>query len=64
MKELIGEYGFVMKQLTQIKEEAEMMKHLAWSQNSEPMKSKTNAQYGEGMAEFLAQAMKAFYEKT
>lgn len=61
VKELIGEYGFVMKQLTQIKEEAEMMKYLAWFQNSEPTKSKTDSKYGEGTAEFIAQAIELFY---
>ena len=64
VKELIGEYGFVMKQLTQIKEEAGMMEHMAWFQNSEPTKSKIDNQYGEGTAEFIAQAIDAFYKKT
>ncbi len=63
VKELIGEYGFVMKQLTQVKEESGMMKYLAWFQNSEPAKSKIDGQYGEGTAEFIAQAMEAFYGK-
>ena len=61
VKELIGEYGFVMKQLTQVKEEAGMMKYLAWFQNSEPTKSKIDKQHGEGVAEFIAQAVEAFY---
>ena len=61
VKELIGEYGFVMKQLTQVKEEAGMMKYLAWFQNSEPTKSKIDKQHGEGTAEFIAQAVEAFY---
>ena len=64
VKELIGEYGFVMKQLTQIKEEAGMMEHMAWFQNSEPTKSKIDNQYGEGTAEFIARAIAAFYKKT
>lgn len=61
VKELIGEYGFVMKQLTQIKDEAEMMRRLAQLQNAEPAKSKTDEQYGEGTAAFIAQAIEAFY---
>ena len=61
VKELIGEYGFVMKQLTQIKEESGMMKQLAWFQNSEPTKSKIDRQHGEGTAEFIAQAIWTFY---
>lgn len=61
VRELVGEYGFIMKKLTQIKEEAEMMKYLAWFQNSEPTKSKVDSKYGEGTAEFIAQAIEAFY---
>ncbi len=61
VKELIGEYGFVMKQLTQVKEESGMMKYLAWFQNSEPTKSKIDKRHGEGTAEFIAQAIEAFY---
>ena len=61
VKELIGEYGFVMKQLTQVKEEAGLMKYLAWYQNTDPTKSKTDTQYGEGTAEFIAKAIEVFY---
>ena len=61
VKELVGEYGFVMKQLTQIKEESGMMKYLAWFQNTEPTKSKIDKQYGEGAAEFISQAIESFY---
>lgn len=38
-----------------------MMKYLAWFQNTEPTKSKIDKQYGEGAAEFIAQAIEAFY---
>ena len=61
VKELVGEYGFVMKQLTQIKEESGMMKYLAWFQNTEPTKSKIDKRYGEGTAEFISQAIETFY---
>ncbi len=63
VKQLIGEYGFVMKQMTQVKDETGMMRYLAWFQNSEPTKSKTDNQYGEGTAEFIEQAIWAFYGK-
>ena len=61
VKELVGEYGFVMKQLTQIKEESGMMKYLAWFQNTEPTKSKIDKRYGEGTAKFISQAIETFY---
>ena len=61
VKEIIGEYGFVMKQLTQIKDETGLMQHLAWFQNSEPTKSKIDKQHGKGTAAFIAQAITAFY---
>ncbi|MCI8335972.1 MAG: MerR family transcriptional regulator [Peptococcaceae bacterium] len=61
VKEIIGEYGFIMKQLTQIKDETALMKYLAWFQNSEPTKSKIDKQHGEGTAAFIAQAITAFY---
>lgn len=64
VKELVGEYGFVMKQLTQIREEAGMMRHLAWFQNSEPAKTKIDRQYGEGTAEFIERAIEAFYKEA
>ena len=62
VKQIIGEYGFVLKQVTQVKEEAKMMEYMASFQNSEPTKSKTDKQYGEGTAEFIARAIEAFYK--
>ncbi len=61
VKEIIGEYGFVMKQCCQIKEERGLMLANAHLYRSEPTKKKTDKIYGEGAAEFFAQAIEAFY---
>ena len=63
VKQLIGEYGFVMKQITQVEDETGLMQYLAWFQSAEPTKSKTDNQYGEGTAEFMKRAIEAFYGK-
>lgn len=61
VKEIIGEYGFVMKQLSQVKEEKEMMLSLAKSYHDELVKNQTDTKYGEGTAAFFADAIKTFY---
>ena len=62
VKELVGKYGFVMKQFSQIKNEQELMLSIAHSYRGTLMKSKMDEKYGEGAAEFFAQAMEAFYK--
>jgi len=64
VKEIVGEYGFVMKQLSQMKEERECMLATARFYRNEPSKSKTDEMYGEGAAEFFAEAIEAFYERS
>lgn len=63
VKELVGEYGFVMKQLTQVRDESGMMRYLAWFQNSEPARSRLDGKYGAGTAGFIARAVQMFYNK-
>lgn len=63
VKEIVGEYGFVMKQFSQIKEERGMMLANARFYRNEQMKSRTDEKYGEGAAEFFAGAIEAFYNK-
>lgn len=63
VKEIVGEYGFVMKQFSQIKEERGMMLANARFYRNEQMKSRTDEKYGEGAAEFFARAIEAFYNK-
>lgn len=62
VKEIIGEYGFVMKQLCQLKDEKEMMLSLAQSYRNEQMKANTDEKYGDGAAQFFMQAIETFYK--
>ena len=61
VKEIVGEYGFAMKQFSQIKDEQEMMLAVARSYRDGIWKSKIEARYGEGSAEFFARAIETFY---
>ncbi len=62
VKEIIGEYGFVMKQFCQVKEEKEMMLSLAQTYHNEQVKANTDARYGDGAAQFFMQAIETFYK--
>jgi DNA-binding transcriptional MerR regulator len=62
VKEVIGEYGFVLKQICQLKEEAGMMLALAASYRNERIRTLTDEKYGSGAAEFFADAIETFYK--
>ena len=62
VKEIIGEYGFVMKQLYQLKDEKGMMLSHAQSYCNEKVKTATNEKYGNGAAQFFMQAIETFYK--
>ncbi len=62
VKEMIGEYGFVMKQFCQVKEEKEMMLSLAQTYRNEQVKVNTDEKYGDGTAQFFMQAIETFYK--
>ena len=64
VKEIVGEYGFVMKQFSQIKDEKELMLATARSYRNEPYKSNLDQKYGEEAAEFFARAIEAFYSEN
>ena len=64
VREIVGEYGFVVKQLSQMKEEREGMLATARFYRNEPSKSKLDETYGEGAAEFFAEAIEAFYGRS
>lgn len=51
-----------MKQFSQIKEEQGFMMAQAQYYRNERIKSMTDKKYGEGTADFLAQAIEAFYK--
>lgn len=63
VKEVIGEYGFVMKQMLRIKDEKELMCETAqlYKTNCQ-MKEAFDAEYGEGMADYFAKAVLEFYK--
>ncbi|MCI2105504.1 MAG: MerR family transcriptional regulator [Intestinimonas sp.] len=61
VKEIIGEYGFVMKQVCQMKEEKGLMLSVAQSYRNAQCRQAIDRQYGDGAAEFFAQAIEAFY---
>lgn len=63
-REIVGEYGFVMKQFTQVKKEEGMMQSIADSYRGEPYKTKVDEIYGEGTAEFFAEAIERFYKRN
>ena len=63
IRSLVGEYGFAMKQLLQLKDEKEIMLSQARMYLDDQMKSATDAQYGSGFADFLHRAIEAFYKR-
>ncbi len=62
VKQIIGEYGFVMKQVCQMKEEKSLMLAVAQSYRDKQYRQAIDRQYGDGAAEFFAQAIEAFYQ--
>ena len=62
VKELVGEYGFVMKQLAQIKEEKGFMMAQTQYYRNEQIKPMIDEKYGEGASDFIAQAIENFYK--
>ncbi|MCI8726751.1 MAG: MerR family transcriptional regulator [Lachnospiraceae bacterium] len=63
VKEIVGEYGFVMKQISQIKEEKGLMLAQAQYYRDEKIKPMTDEKYGDGASDFFAQAIEAFYRE-
>lgn len=64
VKEVVEEFGFVMKQFTQvINEEGLMLAHVQYYRN-EKIKPIIDEKYGKGASEFFAQAIEAFYKKS
>lgn len=63
VKEIVREYGFVMKQFSQIKEEKGFMLAQAQYYRNEKIKPMIDEKYGDGASDFFAQAIEAFYGK-
>ncbi|MCD8356155.1 MAG: MerR family transcriptional regulator [Clostridia bacterium] len=62
VKEAVGEYGFVLKQISQIKDETGMMFAQAKYFRNKRIRAITDEKYGDGAADFFAQAIEAFYK--
>ena len=62
VKKIVKEYGLVMKELSQIKNEEEFMLAQAQYYRNEKIKPMIDEKYGKGASEFLAQAIEAFYK--
>ena len=62
VKELVGEYGFVMQQLAQIKEEKGFMMAQTQYYRNEQIKPMIDEKYGEGASDFFAQAIENYYK--
>lgn len=62
VKEFVGEYGFVMKQLAQIKEEKGFMMAQTQYYRNEQIKPMIDEKYGEGASDFFAQAIENYYK--
>ena len=63
IRELIGEYGFVLKQLLQMKDEKNMMLAQAETYLDVRVAAVTDERYGDGFSDFLNRAIIAFCER-
>lgn len=61
VREIIGEYGFVLKQLCRLKKEDGAMLVMADYYRNEQVRPLIEEKYGAGAAEFFAQAIESFY---
>lgn len=62
VRDLVGEYGVVLKQFTQVmNEEGLMLAQMQYYRN-EKIKPIIDKKYGKGASEFFAQAIEAFYK--
>ena len=60
-KKIVKEYGLVMKELSQIKNEEEFMLAQAQYYRNEKIKPMIDEKYGKGASEFFSQAIEAVY---
>ncbi|MBD5453027.1 MAG: MerR family transcriptional regulator [Lachnospiraceae bacterium] len=62
VKEIIGEYAFVIKQFLQVKHEKGVMLNTAASYKDERLSKLLDDMYGEGASEFFVRAIEEFYK--
>ncbi|MBQ4249597.1 MAG: MerR family transcriptional regulator [Clostridia bacterium] len=63
IRALIGEYGFVLKQVLQLKDEKEMMLSQAKVYRDDHVKEDMDKKYGDGFSDYLSRAIIAFYNR-
>ena len=64
VKELVGEYDFVTKQMYQLPDATSMLLEMAAAyRTNREIQAAQDSVYGEGTTEFIGQAMEAFYQK-
>lgn len=64
VKQLIGEYDFITKQMYQMEDVKKLVLDLASLYRcDERIKTSMDEQYGEGTSEYIAKAIEVFYEK-
>lgn len=64
VRQLIGEYDFVAKQLYQIKDPKALLLDIAKGyQESEELAKGIDCVYGEGAAKYIGEAIEAFYNR-
>ena len=64
VKELVGEYDFVTKQMFQLSDAATMVLELAAAYRTNPeIQTLQDSIYGKGTTEYIGQALEAFYQK-
>ena len=64
VRELVGEYDFVTKQMFQLPDVTDMVLEIADAYRTNPeIQAAQDSVYGEGTTEFIGQAMEAFYGK-
>ena len=62
VKEIVGEYAFIMKQVCQIKQEKGVMMALAQYYRNQKIVPMIDEKYGSGASEYFAQAIELYYK--
>ena len=65
VRELVGEYDFVTKQMFQLPDATDMVLEIANAYRTNPeIQAAQDVAYGAGTTKFIGQALEAFYRKA
>jgi len=64
VKQIIGEYAFVMKQMCQLKQEKGVMMALAKYYRNKKIRPMIDEKYGQGASQYFSEAIETFYKKS